>query len=75
VAAGRLPPCWRPTPAGRLRWLGHVLLPGLFDGDHSFAIEPLGDRRVRVTQQEQFRGMLVPLAPTSLDRRTLLGLQ
>jgi hypothetical protein len=70
----------RPTvleadPGRRLRWLGHVLLPGLFDGDHSFTIEPLGDRRVRVSQQEQFRGILVPLAATSLDRHTLPGLQ
>jgi hypothetical protein len=67
----------RPTaleadPGRRLRWLGHLLLPGLFDGDHSFTIEPLGDRRVRVTQQERFRSILVPLAATSLDRHTLL---
>jgi hypothetical protein len=65
----------RPTvleadPGQRLRWLGHVLLPGLFDGDHAFTIEPLGDGRVRVSQQEQFRGILVPLAATSLDRPT-----
>ena len=70
----------RPTvleadPGRRLRWLGHLLLPGLFDGDHSFTIEPLGDRRVRFTQQEQFRGILVPPAAKSLDRHTLLGLQ
>jgi hypothetical protein len=70
----------RPTvleadPGRRLRWLGHVLFPGLFDGDHSFTIEPLGDGRVRVIQQEQFRGILVPLAAKSLDRHTLPGLQ
>jgi hypothetical protein len=70
----------RPTvleadPGRRLRWLGHLLLPGLFDGDHSFTIEPLGDRRVRVIQEEHFRGILVPLGAKSLDRHTLLGLQ
>jgi hypothetical protein len=41
----------------------------VFDGDHGFTIEPLGDRRVRVTQQEQFRGILVPLAAKSLEAR------
>ena len=70
----------RPTvleadPGRRLRWLGHLLLPGLFDGDHSFTIKPLGGRRVRVIQQEQFRGILVPLAARSFDRHTLPGLQ
>ena len=24
-----------------LRWLGHLLVPGLFDGEHSFTIQPL----------------------------------
>ncbi|HZD67610.1 MAG TPA: SRPBCC domain-containing protein [Actinomycetes bacterium] len=61
-------------PGRRLRWLRHVLLTGLFDGDHSCTIEPLGDRRVRFSQQEQFRCILVPLAATSLDRHTLPGL-
>jgi hypothetical protein len=70
----------RPTvleadPGRRLRWLGHLLFPGLFDGDHSFIIEPLVDGRVRLTQQEQFRGILLPLAARSLDRHTLPGLQ
>lgn len=59
------------TPGRRLRWLGRLLLPGLFDGDHSFTIEPLGPDRTRLVQQEQFRGLLVRLAAASLDRRTL----
>src|SRR4029079_362804 len=25
-----------------LRWLGHFLISGLFDGEHSFRIEPVG---------------------------------
>jgi hypothetical protein len=62
------PPCWRQTPVGGSAGSATLLLPGLFDGDHSFTIEPLGDRRVRVTQQEQFRGVLLPLAAKSLDR-------
>jgi hypothetical protein len=67
---------FRPTvleaaPQQRLRWIGRVLFPGVFDGEHSFTIEPLGQGSVRLTQQEEFRGVLVPLLARSLDRRTL----
>ena len=66
---------FRPTvreavPQRRLRWLGRLLVPGIFDGEHSFTIEPL-DGGVRLVQQEDFRGVLVPLFARSLDRRTL----
>jgi hypothetical protein len=71
---------FRPTvleadPGRRLRWLGHLFVPGLFDGEHRFTIEPLGEHRVRLVQQEQFRGLLVPLLARSLDQHTLPGFQ
>ncbi|HZC99707.1 MAG TPA: SRPBCC domain-containing protein [Actinomycetes bacterium] len=67
---------FRPTvleadPGKQLRWIGRLLVPGLFDGEHSFTIQPLGHGQVRLVQQEQFRGLLVPLLARSLDRRTL----
>jgi hypothetical protein len=67
---------FRPTvleaaPQRRLRWIGRVLFPGVFDGEHSFTIEPLEHGSVRLTQQEDFRGALVPLLARSLDRHTL----
>lgn len=67
---------FRPTvreavPQRRLRWLGHLLVPGIFDGEHSFTIEPLDDGGVRLIQQEDFRGALVPLLAKSLDQHTL----
>jgi hypothetical protein len=70
----------RPTilqadPGQRLRWLGRILLPGIFDGEHSFTIEPIAANRVRFMQQEQFRGLLVRLLARSLDRHTLLGFE
>ena len=57
---------FRPTvlaaePGRELRWLGHLIMPGLFDGEHAFLIEPLGPDRVRLTQREHFTGFLVPL--------------
>jgi hypothetical protein len=46
-------------PGRELRWLGHLLVRGLFDGEHSFEIEPLGSGRSRLTQAERFSGLLV----------------
>jgi hypothetical protein len=44
-----------------LRWLGHLWVRGLFDGEHSFVVEPLGEDRCRLTQSETFRGLLAGL--------------
>jgi hypothetical protein len=45
----------------RLEWVGRVLMPGIFDGRHSFRLEAIGDNRTRLTQAEQFSGLLVAL--------------
>jgi hypothetical protein len=58
------------VPGRRLRWLGRWVLPGLFDGEHTFTIEP-GTDGVHLTQQEDFRGLLTPLLARQLDRGTL----
>jgi hypothetical protein len=62
-------------PNHQLRWLGHLFVPGLFDGEHSFVIQPLGEDRVRFVQREAFRGLLVPLLARSLDNSTLGGFE
>jgi hypothetical protein len=69
---------FRPTvlavePGRELRWVGHLLVPGLFDGEHQFEIHPLGPRRVRFVQQERFTGVLVPLFARNLNAHTLPG--
>jgi hypothetical protein len=58
-----------------LRWIGRLLLPGLFDGEHCFVIEPIATGKVRFQQSEQFIGILVPLFRTSLDRDTKRGFE
>lgn len=55
----------------RLRWRGRLVMPGLFDAEHLFVVEPLGAERSRLVQQEQFSGLLVPFFQRSLDRGTL----
>ena len=54
-----------------LRWSGRFWMPGLFDADHAFVLEPLGATRTALVQREEFRGLLVSLFRRSLDRTTL----
>lgn len=52
----------------RLEWLGRLGLSGIFDGRHSFRLTALGDDATRLTQSEEFSGLLVPLMGTMLHR-------
>jgi hypothetical protein len=69
------PKVLKAEPNRELRWLGHLLVPGLFDGEHIFRIEPLGEGRVRFIQQEKFTGLLVPLFAGGLERDTRRGFE
>jgi hypothetical protein len=71
---------FRPTilaiePGRELRWIGHLLVPGLFDGEHTFTIEPLGADHVRFIQSERFTGLLVPVFSRGLDTDTRRGFE
>ena len=70
----------RPTvlaaaPSQELRWLGHLGIPGLFDGEHRFQIEPLGTDQVRFVQEERFTGLLAPLVFRFIERGTRQGFE
>lgn len=43
-----------------LRWVGHLLFHGLFDGEHWFTLHPDG-AGTKLTQGEYFSGLLPPL--------------
>lgn len=51
-----------------LRWLGNLIVPGLFDGEHSFVLTPLPGGGTRLVQGESFGGLLVPLFGKVIDR-------
>jgi hypothetical protein len=55
-------------------WLGRLVLPGVFDGRHRFALLPEGDG-TRLLQTERFAGVLVPLMRRSLDTHTRAGFE
>lgn len=78
---GGRPMTFRPTvleasEPHELRWLGRVLFPGLFDGEHRFAIEPIDEYHVRFIQEERFTGALVPVfLNRSMEKRTTSGFE
>ncbi len=57
-------------PNKQLAWKYHVGLPFLWQGEHSFTIEPLGAGRVRFIDQEVFTGLLIPLQSKAADAVT-----
>ena len=57
------------------RWKGKLLFPGLFDGEHYFALAPVGDSSTAFTHGERFSGLLVPLARGALERGTKAGFE
>jgi hypothetical protein len=62
-------------PNHQLRWLGHLFVAGLLDGEHSFVIRSLEEERVVFLQRETFRGLLVALIARSLENSTLRGFE
>jgi hypothetical protein len=58
-----------------LRWLGRLPLSGLFDGEHVFRIEGIGNGWVRLIQQESYSGLLVPVLLPLLYNASLRGFE
>lgn len=72
---GGKPMRMRPTvitcESGReFAWLGRLVIPKIFDGEHHFTIDPLGDDRVRFRQWERFAGVLLPFVGGMLENKT-----
>ncbi len=44
-----------------LRWVNHLGVPGIFDGEHYFRLDGKGDDATRFVHGERFTGFLVPI--------------
>jgi hypothetical protein len=58
-----------------IRWIGRLLFPGLFDGEHTFLLIDNGDGTTSFIQRETFNGILVPLFHKKLDTDTKAGFE
>lgn len=65
----------RHEPERAFAWLGRLLVPGLFDGEHVFEIEPKPAGGVRFHHREHFRGALLPFLKKMLDTKTRAGFE
>jgi hypothetical protein len=63
------------TANKKFRWLGHLLFPGLFDGEHIFELTNNGNGTTTLVQREQFKGILVPLFNSMLEVNTREGFE
>ena len=62
------------SPGTVLEWLGHLGVPGIFDGRHRFDLFPT-DTGTHLVQHETFTGVLVRPLRRSLDTHTRAGLE
>jgi hypothetical protein len=62
------------SPASALEWLGHLGVPGVFDGRHRFDLIPT-DEGTHLVQRETFTGVLVRPLRRSLDTGTRAGFE
>ena len=72
MKSGKRPMTFRPTVLEAsenqtLEWLGRLGIPGIFDGQHRFELNPLPGGGTHLIQSEIFSGLLVPLMPKLLD--------
>lgn len=58
-----------------LRWKGHLIFPGLFDGEHIFELKDQTGGKVLFIQRERFSGILVPLFRSMLENNTRRGFE
>jgi hypothetical protein len=54
-----------------LQSLGRVVVPSLFDGEHSFRLEPLDGGRTRFVQSERFTAVPVRVFDRTLGKTEL----
>jgi hypothetical protein len=62
-------------PNKELCWKYHVILPGLFRGEHSFIIEPIENNKVRFVDREIFNGLLVSSQAKDIATNSKQGFQ
>lgn len=64
----------RVEPSVEFRWLGHFLVPRVFDGEHIFELHP-SDDGTRFVQREEFSGLLVALMLRWIGGNTRRGFE
>ncbi|MCK5633360.1 SRPBCC domain-containing protein [bacterium] len=67
------PKCLKFEKNKEFKWLGHLYIPGIFDGEHSFELIEMGEKKTNFIQKEIFKGLLVPFLWKQLNTKTRKG--
>ncbi len=62
------PKITRLEPLKELRWFGKSTIPGVFNGERIFVLEPIEGNQIRFIHKEIFTGLLVHLVGNRLDK-------
>ena len=62
-------------PGRGFKWLGHLGIPKIFDGEHRFELEAREDGTTRFIHAERFGGILVPFFKSMLENKTRRGFE
>lgn len=54
-------------------WLGHLIIPGIFDGHHYFRIKDAGDGNINLIHGEKFSGLFSSLILKKIGAQTRLN--
>ncbi len=65
----------RLEPKTEFRWLGNLLITGIFDGEHIFQLEQINDIKTKFIHRENFNELLVSLLWISLNSSTRRGFE
>jgi len=68
------PVCLELNDYKEFRWLGHLFIKGLFDGEHIFELSEKNGKTTFI-QRENFRGILVPLLWNQIHAKTRKGFE
>ena len=69
------PEVLRALPGQELSWLGRLGVPGLFDGEHRFELEPAEEGGTLLRHREKFSGILLPLLWWRMGQPTRAGFE
>ena len=61
------PSVLKAEPNQELAWLGRLVVPGIFDGEHHLQLQPR-DGGTLFVQREAFRGILLPFVGGVLEK-------
>jgi len=62
-------------PNKEFRWLGHLFVKGLFDGEHYFQLHELENGQTEFIQGEQFSGIMTGPILKMIEASTLTGFE